>query len=619
MSNLTTIPKGDSAWLLRKAIQQVIEQVNTLETNVNPAATGGSLNTQVLFNDNGAVKGDTNFTFNKTTDTLTSINGQFTNLNASGNVALGNLTVSGTFTALGGENASAVRAAASDYAAVTFDGATASTRITSTLTGQNIGTGDFSVWARFRVPASVNAVNRGLVALTSNATATAQAESAHLFLAANAGELALRLYGATTSDIRQATINGFLAAYTGQVVDVVVTRTGTTFKIYINGTDTAYIETTSGTPPAWSAAVTSTFCDVGMAVGASLFTGRIYRSVVFNRALSASDVTELITLGVNPADQWGTQTQVIGFNPAVLNGGFETNLLNAPGTWGTSASGTSTATIDTSGSFSRTGTNAGKLTLDGSSNYTAFQANNGAANFFAINKRYRISFWARKGATSGSCGVQIGNFASGTAYGNTGLVLTTSYANTVVEVVTVTDGGLALGRQGSSVGLSEIYIDDVEVTRIGAIVDLDLGVGIGLFFPDRSDNRLGGDGFGGISHSMPREYGQITVVKDLLHSDISSTAATTSLFSLPPNCGVMFVELDRVTAFDVGTTVQIGVSGTPAKFLAATSVATTGITGANSASLISESNSANTSVFIQKSGATTTGRVRVRVTYQVRG
>ena len=619
MSNLTTIPKGDSAWLLRKAIQQVIEQVNTLETNVNPAATGGSLNTQVLFNDNGAVKGDTNFTFNKTTDTLTSINGQFTNLNASGNVALGNLTVSGTFTALGGENASAVRAAASDYAAVTFDGATASTRITSTLTGQNIGTGDFSVWARFRVPASVNAVNRGLVALTSNATATAQAESAHLFLAANAGELALRLYGATTSDIRQATINGFLAAYTGQVVDVVVTRTGTTFKIYINGTDTAYIETTSGTPPAWSAAVTSTFCDVGMAVGASLFTGRIYRSVVFNRALSASDVTELITLGVNPADQWGTQTQVIGFNPAALNGGFEANSLNAPGTWGTSASGTSTATIDTSGSFSRTGTNAGKLTLDGSSNYTAFQANNGAANLFAINKRYRISFWARKGATSGSCGVQIGNFASGAAYGNTGLVLTTSYANTVFEVVTVTDGGLTLGRQGSSVGLSEIYIDDVEVTRIGAIVDLDLSVGIGLFFPDRSDNRLGGDGFGGISHTMPREFGSITVVKDLLHSDISSTAATTSLFSLPPNCGVMFVELDRVTAFDVGTTVQIGVSGTPAKFLAATSVATTGITGANSASLISESNSANTSVFIQKSGATTTGRVRVRVTYQVRG
>ena len=504
-----------------------------------------------------------------------------------------------------------------DYAAVTFDGATASTRIASGC--QAIGTGDFSVWARFRVPASVNAVNRGLVALSSNATATAQAESAHLFLAANAGELAFRLYGATTSDIRQATINGFLTTYTGQVVDVVVTRTGTTFKIYINGTDTAYIETTSGTPPAWSAAVTSTFCDVGMAVGASLFTGRIYRSVVFNRALSASDVTELITTGVNPADQWGTQTQVIGFNPAALNGGFETNSLNAPGTWGTSASGTSTATIDTSGSFSRTGTNAGKLTLDGSSNYTAFQANNGAANFFAINKRYRISFWARKGATSGSCGVQIGNFASGTAYGNTGLVLTTSYANTVVEVVTVTDGGLALGRQGSSAALSEIYIDDVEVTRIGAIVDLDLSVGIGLFFPDRSDNRLGGDGFGGISHSMPREYGQITVVKELIHSDISSSLGTTLLFQLPPNCGIAHVEFDRVTAMDAGVTLEVGTAATGTKFAAATAASATGIIGATSASSTSESNSANTPIYIRKSGATTVGRVRVRVTYSIRG
>jgi len=620
MSNLTTIPKGDSAWLLRKAIQQVIEQVNTLETNVNPAATGGSLNTQVLFNDNGAVKGDTNLTFNKTTDTLTTITGQFTNLNASGNVALGNLTVSGTFTALGGENASAVRAAASDYAAAVFDGTTSGTRIASAC--QAIGTGDFSMWSRFRVPTSIPSGQfPGVLSLTDSNTTTSRANAFRLVMT-DAGSLQISRFGVTTGDVRTASIVGFRAAYSGQVVDIVVTRTGSTLKIYINGTDTSYTDTASGTtPPAWSDTVVSDFVMIGAtsASATTIFTGRIYRSVVFNRALSASHVTELITTGVNPADQWGTQTQVIGFNPAALNGGFETNSLNAPGTWGTSASGTSTATIDTSGSFSRTGTNAGKLTLDGSANYTAFQANNGAANFFAINKRYRISFWARKGATSGSCGVQIGNFASGTAYGNTGLVLTTSYANTVVEVVTVTDGGLALGRQASSVGLSEIYIDDVEVTRIGAIVDLDLSVGIGLFFPDRSDNRLGGDGFGGISHTMPREFGSITVVKDLLHSDISSTAATTSLFSLPPNCGVMFVELDRVTAFDVGTTVQIGVSGTPAKFLAATSVATTGITGANSASLISESNSANTSVFIQKSGATTTGRVRVRVTYQVRG
>ena len=450
--------------------------------------TGTSSNTQVLFNDNGAPAGDPTMVFDKVTDTLT----------------IQNLVVTGTTTALGGENASAIRAAASDYAAVNFDGATSGTRIASAC--QAIGTGDFSMWSRFRVPTSIPSGQfPGVLSLTDSNTTTSRANAFRLVMT-DAGSLQISRFGVTTGDVRTASIVGFRAAYSGQVVDIVVTRTGSTLKIYINGTDTSYTDTASGTtPPAWSDTVVSDFVMIGAtsASAITIFTGRIYRSVVFNRSLSASDVTELITLGVNPADQWGTQTQVIGFNPAALNGGFETNSLNAPGTWGTSASGTSTATIDTSGSFSRTGTNAGKLTLDGSSNYTAFQANNGAINFFAVNKRYRISIWARKGATSGSCGVQIGNFASGTAYGNTGLVLTTSYANTVVEVVTVTDGGLALGRQASSVGLSEIYIDDVEVTRIGAIVDLDFTIGTGYQAPDRSTNKLNGTLFNAVSWTMP--------------------------------------------------------------------------------------------------------------------
>ena len=450
--------------------------------------TGTSSNTQVLFNDNGAPAGDPTMVFDKVTDTLT----------------IQNLVVTGTTTALGGENASAIRAAASDYAAVNFDGATSGTRIASAC--QAIGTGDFSMWSRFRVPTSIPSGQfPGVLSLTDSNTTTSRANAFRLVMT-DAGSLQISRFGVTTGDVRTASIVGFRAAYSGQVVDIVVTRTGSTLKIYINGTDTSYTDTASGTtPPAWSDTVVSDFVMIGAtsASAITIFTGRIYRSVVFNRSLSASDVTELITLGVNPADQWGTQTQVIGFNPAALNGGFETNSLNAPGTWGTSASGTSTATIDTSGSFSRTGTNAGKLTLDGSSNYTAFQANNGAINFFAVNKRYRISIWARKGATSGSCGVQIGNFASGTAYGNTGLVLTTSYANTVVEVVTVTDGGLALGRQASSAALSEIYIDDVEVTRIGAIVDLDFTIGTGYQATDRSTNRLNGTLFNGVSWTMP--------------------------------------------------------------------------------------------------------------------
>ena len=71
MSNLSTLPKGDSAWLLRKAIERIMEQVSVLETNIGSSTTGNSANTQIIFNDNGTLRGDAGLTYNAATDTLT--------------------------------------------------------------------------------------------------------------------------------------------------------------------------------------------------------------------------------------------------------------------------------------------------------------------------------------------------------------------------------------------------------------------------------------------------------------------------------------------------------------------------------------------------------------------
>ena len=213
------------------------------------------------------------------------------------------ITATGSFTSYNGQNPSSIRAAASDYAAVAFDGATASTRIASAC--QALGTGDFSLWSRFRVPTATPS-NQPVIIALSDSSSSAGTDS--VYASFENADLRFTKFGASSSDARRATISGFVTAYAGQVVDIVVTRTGTTLKIYINGTDTAYTETTAGTPPAWSSSVNSSFVLVGARSSTTIFTGRIYRSVVFNRALSASDVTELITLGVNPADQWGTQT-----------------------------------------------------------------------------------------------------------------------------------------------------------------------------------------------------------------------------------------------------------------------------------------------------------------------
>jgi hypothetical protein len=227
-----------------------------------------------------------------------------------GNTTLGDAqtdtaTINGQLTARQGEFPSAVRAAASDYAAVTFDGATSGTRVTSLC--QDVGTGDFSVWSRFRVPASAGN-GRGLIQLHSASTAGFIGQEFTLYIRSG-GSIAARINGATASDFILSDGGNIITTYAGQVIDVVFTRTGTTVAMYINGTSVALTNTTSGTVPTWADTITSTYCHIGNADGALVtFSGRIYRSVVYNRALSATDVTELITTGVNPADQWGTQT-----------------------------------------------------------------------------------------------------------------------------------------------------------------------------------------------------------------------------------------------------------------------------------------------------------------------
>jgi hypothetical protein len=417
-----------------------------------------------------------------------------------GNTTLGDAqtdtsTINAQLTARQGEFPSAVRAAASDYAAVTFDGATALTRITSGC--QSIGTGDFSIWVRARIP-TTNPSASFIYAAIGNSSASGFDSTGSFIISQEAGgAIQVSGYVAGVFTIAMA-VNGLVANYGGQIVDIVLTRVTsggtTTATLYINGASVA-----TSTAAVVATSVTSNYFHVGASAGGQCNT-RIFRSVVFNRALSAADVVELITIGVNPADQWGTQTQVVGFNPAVLNGGFETNSLNASGTWSVVVpSGTGTGTIDTSGSFSLTGTNAGKLTLDASANNVFFSSNNGSLSTLVAGKRYRISIWGRKGAISGNCGFQFGNGAASAAYGSSGLTLTTAYSQSLVEIVAVTDGSFVIARQAGSAALSEIYIDDVEITRIGAIVDLDFTVGTGYQATDRSTNSLHGTLFNGVS------------------------------------------------------------------------------------------------------------------------
>ena len=95
MSSLSTLPKGDSAWLLRKAIERIIDQVSVLETNIGVSTSGNSANTQIIFNDNGTLRGDPDLTFNTALNKLVATNLESTTALVVGTTA----TITGDLTA----------------------------------------------------------------------------------------------------------------------------------------------------------------------------------------------------------------------------------------------------------------------------------------------------------------------------------------------------------------------------------------------------------------------------------------------------------------------------------------------------------------------------------------
>jgi hypothetical protein len=385
-------------------------------------------------------------------------------------MTLVNLVLSGTFAARNGETPSAVRAAASDYAAVAFDGATASTRISSTLTGQAIGTGDFSIWCRFKISQA-----------TAKAVFSVVEDANNYFgLTTSSGAYGLdKTIGGVASN---ATITGFTgAAFAGQIVDFVLVRSAGVFSVYVNGSAYTLTNTTGNI----SLSAAANLRVGGYFTASQVFDKRVYRSVVFNRALSASDVTELITLGVNPADQWGTQTAVYTSDFSVNTDGWS------------AANGTAAGNIDGIGGQD----NNLRYTIGSGANSGDGLSKN---NIVIPSKRYRYNFayYLPSGQTQTTT---LRAFIGLTSVA-TGLNVTNAWTDVSAEGVATVDTLLRVNQNfvGTGNGTDVFYIRAVTATRIGAIVDLDFTVGTGYQATDRSTNALHGTLFNGVEFTQPK-------------------------------------------------------------------------------------------------------------------
>jgi hypothetical protein len=471
----------------------------------------------------------------------------------------------------------------------------ATSRVDATLVRWAPGTGDFSIATRVEVPVASSASFQSLFGLYEDAN------NRMLLQLPGSDTLRFDAYEGGVA-VTQNVIVGFSARYAGQVVDIVLTRVGTTITAFING-----VQVMSGANASadFSYTAAAKFVSGNRETAASSpYLSRIYNTQLYTRALSAADCADLAQKGVNPADQWVDGSALYTQNTSAGVDGW---------------SGTrSTVTGNVDGIGTPSTDNTLRITSDSTAASTHF-ATGGFGQ--TVGKRYRITASILNPTTNaifGKVQLNFGGVIAGVLTGRSDTWQAVSY-----ECVTISAASLSVypRTDGDSAtfdgnGTDVIYLKNVTVTPIGCALAWDF-VGPGPTFADDSSNAYLGLGVG-VSQTLPSSGGTYSYEARFLASAISASAGTTKLIDLPANAGVMNVEVLRNSAMDAAVTLDVGTSGTAAKYASAMAMDATGLLFADSLSKGSESATAITPLYIKKSGATTVGDITVRITIQAR-
>jgi hypothetical protein len=377
-----------------------------------------------------------------------------------------------------------------------FDG-TASTRATSTLTNQAIGTDAFSVSVMVEIPSTNPVSERGIFVLGSSVTSGDAGGSVQGYVTTG-GVLALVFRGATSADYRYSSVStSVVSAFGGKTVSIVMVRSTTTgLSVYINGVlQTLAADGTAGTPPAWTTgSCTSTYLTLGLGSSSGLeFVGKIYSVSLYNLALAQSDVTEIYQLNgaVPERYKFGTQVSQIGTGFGWANGASDgTTIATSNGNGGggitfTAVAGTRTGGV---GAYVMQLNSLGVGSLSYINKSTAGQprGNN-------LRQPFRYSLWIRR--TAGSIvNMSLGRDSAGSAANNiTGITASWQQFSGIAyytDGINVDlNGELYIGL--GSVGAAEsVQIDDLIIQPISAVVYLPLEDGTGLTAYDVSTNAL---------------------------------------------------------------------------------------------------------------------------------
>jgi hypothetical protein len=168
------------------------------------------------------------------------------------------------------------------------------------IPAQDIDVGAFWFQWSGEIPSAAPASTAGGLFLISSSLTTTAAACANAGIDTS-GNLLIRVFGATTSDYRQAQISNIVSMYGGKVPVIVGCRTATGLQVWINGSPTAYIETVAGTPPTWAADLTSTNYHFGLAASGQRTLGSVFVFRVGRGTLTQALIDELISTGLRIA------------------------------------------------------------------------------------------------------------------------------------------------------------------------------------------------------------------------------------------------------------------------------------------------------------------------------
>lgn len=423
-------------------------------------------------------------------------------------------------------------------------------------TSQNVGTNDFSVWLRIRVPNTNPAASQTIwCAGSSGGTASA----AHRVWIDTVGTVHHRFYGATSSDWRDNYITSIIATYGGQYIDYIITRAGATLTYYINGVAVTPTADTGGTYPAWSDPMTTTTVFIGSLDGSGTtpYSSGIARSALFNNALTQAEIIEILATGIPQRFKWGTYTA----------------LYTAD--W--------SAGVDSWSGFSATVANVASVS-DGATtknNVLSITCTGGSADHRALRvdtpsggKSYRIKGYAYIPSTNlvavkykiaGSGG---GTTLQSAASASTWTAFDVTFTQSVSSMTSYAIFYLcnSAGTTTLSADTELMYLADLTITAVGCYQDPDLTVGCGYQFHDRSSNKLhvGGSysssGPAGWAHKFPKISGKL-VKTGLVTTGTSLNPGTGGTYgTLPPNAIITDIIVTRTaganatTQFFIGTT-----------------------------------------------------------------